>query len=87
MCCTDVRLQINILLFPQVWIGLNDRSSEGTFRWSTGGYMSYSNWGSGQPDNDGSWFDDENCVELNTSGRWNDLECSESHYFVCKRGV
>lgn len=33
------------------WIGLNDAGHEGTFTWSSGQSVSYTNWSPGQPDN------------------------------------
>ena len=53
-----------------LWIGYNDRSAEGTFAWLSGGDLAYTNWQSGQPDNNGGadatvlaipaggWYDD-----------------------------
>jgi hypothetical protein len=37
-----------------LWIGLNDLSSAGTFVWVSGESSGYTNWGSGQPDNAGT---------------------------------
>lgn len=34
-----------------IWIGLNDISLEGTFEWEGSCSSSYTNWGTGQPDN------------------------------------
>ena len=34
-----------------LWIGLNDVNSEGTFVWASGTGVGYTNWTSGQPDN------------------------------------
>lgn len=34
-----------------VWLGGSDASSEGTWTWITGETWSYSNWGSGEPNN------------------------------------
>lgn len=53
-----------------LWIGLNDQGSEGNFSWIGGGALTYTNWQSGQPDNNGGadsavltiangvWYDD-----------------------------
>jgi len=53
-----------------LWIGLNDATSEGNFVWSSGAPVSYTNWLPGQPNN----FGNEDFVKLEASGgRWNDL--------------
>ena len=53
-----------------LWLGYNDRSSEGTFSWVDGGSSSFTNWQNNQPDNNGgadaavlaipagTWYDD-----------------------------
>lgn len=78
------------------WIGANDLTPEGAWRWSnnsdqfwSGGAFGspvgsrYSNWKLGQPDN---WFN-QDCaaMELFASGRWADRACSELLEFVCER--
>ena len=62
------------------WIGLSDFAHEGTWRWQESHQEpSYTNWMSGQPDNDGG---DENCVNKafrsDPSGKWNDQQCNEN---------
>ncbi len=39
----------------QIWIGLNDASQEGTFVWSSGEPVTYTNWASGEPSGDGDF--------------------------------
>lgn len=66
------------------WIGFNDRQAEGTYGWTDGSPVDYSNWHSGEPND---YDSREDCVELNffeLDGTWNDHFCSEQHRFICK---
>ena len=36
---------------PPVWIGFTDKDSEGTWVWSNGDAVTYTNWHSGEPNN------------------------------------
>ncbi|CAG0896495.1 unnamed protein product [Cyprideis torosa] len=40
------------LLSDTAWIGFNDIDIEGTFVWSDGSQSEYTNWGSGEPNNE-----------------------------------
>ncbi|NOY94667.1 MAG: hypothetical protein GXP55_26110 [Deltaproteobacteria bacterium] len=69
-----------------VWIGYNDRGSNGSFVWQ-GPDSSYRNWSGGEPNNGGCPLDigcHEDCVELFSDGRWNDQACDDSRFFVCE---
>jgi hypothetical protein len=65
-----------------LWIGLNDRAVEGRFVWVTGAPVTYTNWQSGEPNDYG--LSGEDCVEMYTSGLWNDESCGDSLRFVCE---
>jgi hypothetical protein len=53
-----------------IFIGFNDIDIEGTWKWSSGEASTFTNWRSGQPDNNGN----EDWGELRFSdGSWNDV--------------
>ena len=71
----------------QPWLGLTDQSSPGTFAWTDGSAVSYSNWDTGQPDSGGSGGD---CAILDYSSgasAWDDVSCGQGSpgwtAFVC----
>jgi hypothetical protein len=49
---------------PRCWIGLDDRSTEGTFKWTDGTPLTIaeSNWASGEPNNGGTSVYPEDCA-------------------------
>ncbi len=55
------------------FFGLNDISTEGTFKWPDGSTTAYRNWDSGEPNNDDGG---EDCVAFWGSDVWNDYKCS-----------
>jgi len=82
----------------QTWIGANDRSSEGQWRWVQPGTsdngtllsdLYNGGWNSGEPNNASSSCGFlstcyEHCAELNEVG-WNDADCDDDHdRWVCE---
>ncbi|XP_067670563.1 von Willebrand factor D and EGF domain-containing protein-like [Haliotis asinina] len=70
----------------RTWIGLNDRSHEGVFRWADGSPATFAHWNAGQPDN---MNPDEDCVEINFGqpDQWNDNECIYPLHYICIKKV
>ncbi|XP_061461520.1 collectin-10 isoform X2 [Rhineura floridana] len=66
----------------RVFIGLSDTEKEGQFMFADRTPLqNYSNWKEGEPqDTSGQ----EDCVEMLSSGQWNDTECHLTMYFVCE---
>lgn len=66
-----------------LWLGATDERSEGKFTWVTDESFSYSNWNSGQPDNNSST---EHYLQMYDTGKWNDLpnEYNKAPVFICE---
>ena len=63
--------------YRYLWIGLNDRATEGTYLWnSTGSQTTYFYWLPGQPDN--SAGDDCLCADWPEHSLWIDTICSNT---------
>ncbi|RUS76836.1 hypothetical protein EGW08_015408 [Elysia chlorotica] len=75
---------VTSLIASAVWLGLTDDVKEGEHVWVDGEALDYSNWNNGEPNN---WNNIQDCVELTTSGKWNDRNCENGYGVVCKRPV
>ncbi|KAK0417824.1 hypothetical protein QR680_013230 [Steinernema hermaphroditum] len=64
------------------WIGINDIQKEGEYVWVDGSSTPFRRWKPGQPDN---LDHNENCVEQDELGTWNDRFCFLARYYVCER--
>jgi hypothetical protein len=56
-----------------LWIGLNDVGSEGNFHWTTGEPLTYTNWFTGEPNNNDGRGGPENYVQFNWHKSFPDL--------------
>ncbi|XP_051718654.1 galactose-specific lectin nattectin-like isoform X2 [Ctenopharyngodon idella] len=67
------------------WVGAHDGVQEGQWFWSDGTPFLYTNWCSGEPNNQRP----ENCLEINwTSNRcWNDAPCSILKSYLCVKDL
>ena len=67
-----------------LWLGGTDSGDEGNWAWTDGTTFNYTRWHSG--DGDGGIA--QNCLALDTypdnQFYWYDLECFESHSYVCE---
>ena len=62
------------------WIGATDEAQEGVWLYTDGRPLTYSNWNGGEPNNSGG---NEDYAEMYmSSGRWNDLNGSQSYPFI-----
>ena len=61
-----------------MWIGMNDRSRTGTFKYNSSGKpIQLHNW---QPDHPGA----ENDVAIMPSGKWITFGCKNERLFICE---
>ena len=65
--------------YNQCFIGMNDRTAEGHWKNIDGSPVTYFNWNYGEPNNVGN----EDCAEILSNGRMNDLPCSSRRAFLC----
>ncbi len=63
------------------WIGATDEENEGEWTWCTGEEFSYTNWKSGEPNNDG----DEDYAGIYIDNfKWNDWKSSQALKYICE---
>ncbi len=75
------------------WLGGHDTAAEGVWRWEDGAQFwmgavggmpvggLYTRWATSEPNGGSS----ENCLEIYSTGGWNDKPCASSNPFVCER--
>jgi hypothetical protein len=65
------------------WIGFNDSAVEGTWVWSSGEAVTYTNWGPGEPNDSMPPPIGEDYAVLNwlSSGEWNDWDHQRPDYY------
>ena len=63
-------------------VGFTDQDEEGTFAWTTGEPVEYTDWAAGEPNDYGTG---EDCTEILWSGyAWNDYDCDDWRPFICE---
>ncbi|XP_053305845.1 pulmonary surfactant-associated protein D-like [Spea bombifrons] len=66
---------------PKAFLGISDLQVEGIFKYAGGDKIDYSNWNLGEPNNS---KDNEDCVEIQDNGKWNDIPCSLLRLVICE---
>ncbi|KAM7400356.1 hypothetical protein PAMA_004850 [Pampus argenteus] len=75
--------QLGYASTDELWIGLNDRSTEGLFEWSDHSTVSFTSWEFGEPDVS---TEQEDCVLIRgENGNWADRWCDDKHGFICMK--
>jgi uncharacterized protein YegL len=68
------------------WLGLTDVANEGTFVWTDGTKLDFTNWGVGEPNDHGG---KEDCTHTGLNKDkphlWNDIDCERKYAFHCKK--
>jgi hypothetical protein len=65
-------------LSNDTWIGLNDRTTEGTFVWSSGSTSTFRSWDGGEPSSG-------DCVNMSDNdGDWSVEDCDDDEDYVCE---
>ncbi|XP_072041275.1 alpha-N-acetylgalactosamine-specific lectin-like [Amphiura filiformis] len=85
-------LEDRIKRATSLWIGLNDRETEGSLSWSDKTDTDFNAWGSGEPNNSnwGGAEPNEDCVHMwkhhsnDYKDKWNDAPCGRLMPFICK---
>uniref|UniRef100_A0A3B3Z7P3 C-type lectin domain-containing protein n=1 Tax=Periophthalmus magnuspinnatus TaxID=409849 RepID=A0A3B3Z7P3_9GOBI len=66
------------------WIGLKRKVQNGSYMWTDGWPVFFTQWGPGEPSN----LEGEGCVSMHASyffhGTWNDTKCSDPKPYICK---
>ncbi|XP_045211380.1 perlucin-like [Mercenaria mercenaria] len=68
-----------------VWLGGTDLSTEGEWIWiNSHSDMTYTKWRPTEPNNSAH---DENCLEMDKNGLWNDRPCHYVQKYVCEKAL
>ncbi|XP_034742576.1 macrophage mannose receptor 1-like [Etheostoma cragini] len=75
--------QLGYASTDELWIGLNDKKTEGLFDWIDHSAVSFTSWEFGKPS---VFTDQEDCVLIRgENGNWADRMCDEKHGFICMK--
>ncbi|XP_041658949.1 macrophage mannose receptor 1-like [Cheilinus undulatus] len=75
--------QLGIASSDELWIGLNDRKTEGLFEWADHSTVRFIRWEVGKP---AVSTDIKDCVVIRgETGSWADRACEEKHGFICMK--
>ena len=69
-----------------VWIGLNDVTGSGSYKWEDDTTLLYTKWANGEPDRR---YNIQDCVTIQDdgSGHWEDINCYHHLPFICQKNA
>ncbi|CAH3015930.1 unnamed protein product, partial [Porites evermanni] len=69
-----------------VWIGLNDVTGSGSYKWEDNTTLVYTKWANGAPDRR---YNIQDCVTIKDdgSGHWEDINCYHHLSFICQKNA
>lgn len=73
---------------PDIWMGANDQVTETSFLWVDATAFTYTNWRSGEPNDNGPNGTGEDCILIegdNAAREWDDRSCATPLPYMCKR--
>ncbi|XP_063814816.1 pulmonary surfactant-associated protein D-like [Pseudophryne corroboree] len=65
----------------KAFLGISDLQVEGIFKYLSGEKITFTNWNLGEPNNS---KDNEDCVEVQDNGKWNDIPCNLLRLVICE---
>ncbi|XP_041658579.1 macrophage mannose receptor 1-like [Cheilinus undulatus] len=75
--------QLGYASTDELWIGLNDKGTEGLFDWSDHSAVTFTSWEFGKPSVS---TDTDDCVLIRgENGNWADRWCDETHGYICMK--
>ena len=69
------------------WLGANDVSSEGSYKWENGEEFTYSSWAPGEPTNKNAKGYVENYLSMNHDGKFNDAYEGKYLGYILERNI
>ena len=69
-----------------VWIGLNDVTGSGSYKWEDNTTLVYTKWANGEPNRR---YNIQDCVTIKDdgSGHWEDINCYHHLPFICQKNA
>ncbi|XP_070539927.1 perlucin-like protein isoform X2 [Ptychodera flava] len=68
-----------------MWIGFNDITTEGYWRWDDGSQVTFFNWAQGRPSTSSSNTNDCAVLHRYSNGQWYDQNCNTAYGYICEK--
>nr|XP_015217385.1 PREDICTED: macrophage mannose receptor 1-like [Lepisosteus oculatus] len=69
---------------PDIWIGLSDKETDGTFQWEDKKPVTFQNWAPSHPHNTANMWDCGQIYTGDVEGKWETTSCFRNLGYVCK---